>query len=100
MRGRVKAQDKARAAAAARQSTTSAIEDAASEVAAAEGAIQAEAEVRPAAPAKAAPAPPPEPTPRLKALEQTKEKEGYKMLQDEVKKLSDQLQKVHREKEK
>jgi hypothetical protein len=115
MSGRVKAQatteaaaDKARAAAAARQSATPAIEDAASELAAAEGAIEAEAEARPAAPAKAArpavpakaaPAPPPEPTLRLKALERTKEKDDYKMLQDEVKKLSDQLQKVHREKE-
>ncbi len=32
-------------------------------------------------------------------LEQAREKEGYKMLQDEVKKSSDELQKVHREKE-
>jgi predicted RNA-binding protein len=98
------AAEKAKAA-AAKRSALSAMEDAAAEVAAAEGAIEKEAEVRsapppkaarPAAPAKPAPAPPPEPIPRLKDLQQTKEKEGYQLLQEAVQKLSDQLQKVKR----
>ncbi len=88
--------------------STSAVNDAAAELAAAEGAVaEAEAEARPAPPAKPAPrprpshapAPPAEPTDRQRTMEQTREKELYKTMQDEVKKLSDQLQKVQREKE-
>ncbi len=106
MRGKaqVKAPTGAAAKAApAKRTASSALDDAAAEVAVAEG--EKEAEARPAPPAKAAPrprpaaAPPSEPTDRQKTLEQAKEKEGYKMVQDEVKKLSDELQKVHREKE-
>ena len=81
----------------------SASEEAAAEVAAAEG---MEAEARAAASAKArpptkaapAPAPPPEPTPRQKANEQAKEKEMFKTLQDECKKLSDKLKQAEMEK--
>lgn len=104
---RQKVQDKARNAAAARAAAAkrtqlSASEEAAAEVAAAEG---MEAEARAAAsakparpPAKAVPAPPPEPTSRQKANEQAKEKEMFKTLQDECKKLSDKLQQAEMEK--
>jgi uncharacterized phage infection (PIP) family protein YhgE len=101
--------EKAKAAAAARQFSTSAVDEAAAEVAAAEGAAtEAEAEARPAPPAKAArpippakaaPAPPPEPTSRQKTNEQAKEKELFKTLEDHVKKLSDQLKQSEREKQ-
>ncbi len=46
-----------------------------------------------------APAPPSDLTQRQKTMEQAREKEVYKTLQDDVKKLSDQLQKMEREKQ-
>jgi hypothetical protein len=73
-------------------------------VAATEGAIKAEAEP-PAKPAprlpkqSQAPAPPPEPMPRLRALKQTKEKEHFKKLEDQCKKLADQLKQSGKEKQ-
>ncbi len=72
-------------------------------MAAAEGATEAAAEARAAAPpksaraappAKPAPAPPPEPTARaarLKDLQQSKEKEDNKKLQEEVARLKQEI---------
>ena len=87
--------------AAAKRSTTTCLEDAAAEVEAAES-MDAEARAAPAAKAARHPvakaAPPAEPTSRQKANEQAKEKEMFKTLQDECKKLSDKLKQAEMEK--
>ena len=88
-------------AGAAKRSAPSATDDAAAEVAAAEG-MEAEARAAPPAktprpPAKAAPTPA-EPTSRQKAVEQTKDKEIFKALQEECKKLADKLKQAEMEK--
>ncbi len=111
MRGnRSKAQARAPTGAAARAAVAkrtelSASEEAAAEVAAAEGATDAAAEARAPPPTKSArpatkpaSATPPEPTSRQKANEQAKEKEMFKTLQDECKKLSDKLKQAEMEK--
>ena len=94
----------AKAAAAAardkRRQALTALDDAAAEVEAAEGAARAEPPVpRPKAPpSKAAPAPPAEPTDRQKTLEAAKEKEINKALNDTVRKLQEQLNQAEMEK--
>jgi hypothetical protein len=89
-----------RAASAARSAGSMALEDAAAEVEAAEGAARAEPPVpRPKAPpSKAAPAQPAEPTDRQKTLEAAKEKEINKALNDTVRKLQEQLNQAEMEK--
>ena len=87
-------------AAVAKRTELSASEEAAAEVAAAES-MDAEARAGPALKAARHPtksAPPPEPTSRQKAVEQTKDKEMFKTLQDECKKLSDKLKQAELEK--
>ena len=86
-------------AGASKRATSTAFEDAAAEVQAAEGAPPPPKIARTAPPAKTAPAPPPEPTPREKDMQKAKDKEEHRKLQEDFKKLEDQLKKVEREKQ-
>jgi hypothetical protein len=105
MRGKAQAKaltGAAAKAAVAKRTASAMMDDAAAEVAAAAGA-EAEARAAPPPPKAAravppAPAPPPEPTARLQALQQTKEKEDNKKLQEGKQEIGGPIAKSGREK--